>query len=124
MRPAKHRIHPRHQFARVERLHDVIVGADFKADDAVKFLTAGGEQDHRDVVGLTDMTTERQAVLARHHDVEDDEVDAVFLDRLAGGLGAVDGSGAPPVFAQELRQGFAYFAMVVDDQDMRILQHH
>jgi hypothetical protein len=32
-----------------ERLHDVVVGAELEADDAIGLLTAGGEHDDRDL---------------------------------------------------------------------------
>ena len=41
------RLHPRHQFARAERLGHVIVAADFEAQHAVHFVRARGQEQHR-----------------------------------------------------------------------------
>ena len=97
VRAAQDGVDARQKFARVEGLHDIIVSANFEADDAVKLLGASGEQDHGDVVGFTDVPAQREAIFARHHDVEDDEVYPVFLDRLARGLSIFDSRCAPPV---------------------------
>ena len=75
-------------------------------------------------LALADVPAERKAVLARHHDVEDDQVDPVFLDGLAGRLGAIDCGGAASVLAQELRQQLADLAVVVNDQDMGVFRRH
>ena len=39
---AQHRADARQQFARIERLGHVVVGAEFQADDPVGFLAHGG----------------------------------------------------------------------------------
>ena len=41
MRAPQNSVDARHEFARVEGFDDVIVGADFEADNAVEFLGAG-----------------------------------------------------------------------------------
>ena len=76
------------------------------------------------MVRFTDVAAEREAVFAGHHDIEDDEIDAVFLDRLARGFGAIDGSGAPAVLFQKLGQRLADLAMVVNDEDMGVFRRH
>ncbi len=53
---------------------------------------------------LADEARERQPVLARHHDVEHDEVDLGRLHRLARGGGALRHAGAKPVLGQVARQ--------------------
>ena len=64
------------QFARVERLRQVIVGAEFQADDAVDIFAARGQHDDRDFALLAQAAQDFEAVDARQHDVEHDEVDA------------------------------------------------
>eukprot|EP01133_Synstelium_polycarpum_P010450 gene10449-12166_t len=60
----------RHQFARRKRLGDVIVGADFQAHDAVDFIAAGGQEDHRHVGKLAQPAARFQAAHVRQSDVE------------------------------------------------------
>jgi hypothetical protein len=68
-------VDPRKQFTRVERLAKVVIGADFQPDDAVHVLAFGGQHDDgRAVVGGAQAAADRQAVLARHHEVEHDQV--------------------------------------------------
>jgi hypothetical protein len=56
VRATEHRIDARHKFARVERFHHVIVGADFEPDNAVEFFGPRREQNDRNVVGFTNVT--------------------------------------------------------------------
>src|SRR5690606_17915180 len=63
------------QFTRVERLGQVIVGAHFQADDAVDFFGLGRQHDDgRVVVAPTQPTTDGQAIFARQHQVEHQQV--------------------------------------------------
>ena len=74
---AQHRVDPGQQFARVERLGEVIVGAHFKSENAIDILAARGEHDDRHLRFGADLAAQAEAVLARQHDVEDQEVDAM-----------------------------------------------
>ena len=47
-RPAKYGAYPGHQFARVERFRQVVIGADFKAEDSVDRFSSGRQQQHGD----------------------------------------------------------------------------
>ena len=61
----------RRQFARVEGLGEVVVGAQFEADDAVDILAAGGEHHDRNFALLAQAAEDFEAVDAGQHDVED-----------------------------------------------------
>src|SRR6185295_6820583 len=67
---AENTLQPRAQLARIERLGDVVVGADLKAGDAVDHVARAGDHDDADVVALAQIARQRQAVLARQPDVE------------------------------------------------------
>src|SRR6185503_12140589 len=69
---------------------------------------------------LADRAAQRKSVLARHHDVQDNEIDARGAHRAASGGGAVRGRGAVARFLQIADQGLADIARVIDDQDMRL----
>src|ERR1700722_4242692 len=61
----QHAANPGHQFARAERLGDVVVAAEFKPLDAVGFAGLGGQKDdgsRREGWGLADMAAEFEAV--------------------------------------------------------------
>src|SRR5882724_5216125 len=64
------------QFARIERLGQVVVGTDFQADDAVHVFDLGGQHDDgRGVAGGAQAAADRQAVFAGQHQVQHDQVD-------------------------------------------------
>ena len=52
LQPAQHALHPCQQFARVEGLGDVVVGAELQADDAVDDIGRGRDHDDAQVVVL------------------------------------------------------------------------
>ena len=83
---AQHRADARNQLAAAERLGQIIVGAHFEADDAVDFVAFGGEHDDRDVAFGAQRAAERQPVLARQHQVEQNEIDVGVGQHLAHGL--------------------------------------
>ena len=73
---------PRDELPGAERLGEVVVGADGEPDDEVGLGVAGGEhQDGHRAVAL-DAPAHLEAVEAREHQVEDDEVGTEPLARL------------------------------------------
>ena len=78
--PAEHASHTRCELARRERLRDVIVGTELEADDAICFLAAGGEHDHRQLRARSDPAAQVEAVRPGKHHVEDDEIEPLSLD--------------------------------------------
>ena len=112
-------LHPRQQLARVERLHDVVVGAHLEPDHPIGVLGHRGQHDHRHLGGRAQMAAERQPVLARHHDVEHHEIDRAHLEQLARLGGALGGADAELVPGEIFRQQITDLAVVVDDQDVR-----
>ena len=80
--PAQQGVHPGGQLAGAERLREVVVGADRQPDHQVGLGVPSGEHQHRDRPVPLDPSAHLEAVEARQHEVEDDEVG---LERLAGG---------------------------------------
>jgi len=108
------------ELTRIERLCHIVVGAELEADNAVGLAVAGGEEDERDGVAAAQFAAQREAIIARHHDVEDDDVETTGLQRLEHLL-AVAGLRHPHrMLGQEARQHGADLAIVIDDQDMRL----
>jgi hypothetical protein len=60
----------RHQLARGKRLGDVVIGADFQADDAVDLVAARGQENHRHVRELAQLAAYFEAVHVGQADVE------------------------------------------------------
>ena len=78
------------QLARLEGLGEVVVGADFQSADAVRHLGARGEHEDRNRRGLLQRLGEFEAAFARHHHVDDQQVEGDARElaaRLGGGGG-------------------------------------
>ena len=59
------------QFAGIVGFREIIVGAQFKAQDSIDvFSFSGKHQDRRCVIGSTDSLQNGNSVFARHHDVQ------------------------------------------------------
>ena len=64
------------QFARIEGLGDVVVGAEFQTHDSVDVFTAGREHDdRRHVLGGAQTAQDLQTVFTGHHEVENQGVE-------------------------------------------------
>ena len=78
-----HRAQPRHQFARAERLDDIVVGAAVEAADAVALLAARRQHDDRQRAGRrrpADLPAHFEAGDQRQHPVEQHGVGPVLGD--------------------------------------------
>src|SRR5215216_2519744 len=79
------RPHPAHQLARTKRFRNVVVGADLEAHHHARLVIAGGE--HQDghaaarapSLSRPDLAAHADAVHAREHHVQDDEVERLRL---------------------------------------------
>src|SRR5207237_5782647 len=61
-------VHPCDEFARAERLGDIVVAADLQTQHAIDLVVAGGEKEDWNVRGLSDFAADVQAVEFRHAD--------------------------------------------------------
>ena len=113
-------LHHQLDLVRLERLGNVIEGAELHRLDRGVDLRQTGDHDHVDVgMAFLDQAQHFEAADIRHHDVEDHHVVGVFLDfaqRLAAVLHRLD----PIVVAVEDAQAAADDdLLVVDDQNSR-----
>src|SRR5690348_3191346 len=67
-------LHAREEFPRFKGLWKVVVGAQFKSDDAVGHVSAGGEHDDGDPAGFTNLAAQRKSINVRKHDIEDYDI--------------------------------------------------
>src|SRR5581483_6452363 len=77
--PAQNRLDAREKLVRIERLGQVVVGANFKADDAVGIRAEQSEQNDRYAARGAQLAAQREAVLARQDAVQHDQIDARTL---------------------------------------------
>jgi hypothetical protein len=81
-RAAQHGAHTGDQFARRERLGQVVVGAHLQPDHAVDLLSAGGEHEHVGVGKGAQLATDLQPIESGKHQIEHQQVRVVGPDQL------------------------------------------
>ena len=89
-RAAEHRAHPREQLPRIERLRNVVVGAELEPDDTVGVVPFGGQHHDRDLVIRADPPADLEPVDARQHHVEEDDVEGAAAERRKSGWTILD----------------------------------
>ncbi len=114
---AQHGLHARQQFARIERLAEIVVGAEFQSDNAVHVVRARGQHDHRNVVARRAELAQRgQSVDTRHHQVEHDQVGALAFEAPFERAGVMQHRYLDALPDQIVAQEIAQFRVVVDDK--------
>ena len=116
-RAAQDRADARGQLVGVERLGDVVVGAEVEALGLVGGRALGGQQDHRDRAPLAQLAHDLDAVEVGHDDVEQDDVGADLLGLLERLLAAVGGDDAEALLAEGDRDELRDARLVVGDED-------
>ena len=106
------------ELGELDRLGEVVVGADLEADDAVDEVAGAGQDDDAGVVAGAQVAGELEAGLAGEADVEDEEVgdlargeQRLERGRVLGGDHVVAGA------AEVVDEHLADFPVVVDDGD-------
>ena len=115
--PPQDRIDPRHQFARAERLGDVIVAADLEAEDAINLLVAGRQKQDRRIRGLADLPADLQAVHLRHADIEHDQLVDAAVEQPQRFLAVLRGGDRHAGLFEREADDVADMRIVVDDEN-------
>ena len=115
--PAQHCAHAGDQLTRIERLAEIIVGADLESDDAVDILLERGKQDDRHAGALySEVAAKIEARAVRQHHVEHDQVD-LMRGELFAQLTAVCRKQHAETLALDIAgEQLANFRIVVDDE--------
>ena len=113
---AQHRPHAGQKFARIARLGQIVVRAQLQPDDPVRLL-AHGAQHHDGRTFARQAARDRQAVLARHHQVQHDQVGPLRRHRPVHLGGRSRPARAIAVLGQVIAQDFADAGVVIDHQD-------
>ena len=113
--PPKLAPHPGDELLGVVGLGDIVVGPHGKAQDFVRVLALGGEDDHRQVPPLPDAEQGAEAVQPRHHHVDEDQLHGgvqAFIHGLETVVGPADRIALP---LQGDGDGVHDFRVVVHD---------
>ena len=100
-------------------LGDVVVGADLEPEDLVDLLRLRREHDDRDDALGAEAAADLEAVDARHHDVEDHEVEALAGEGLERLLAVARGDDLVALLLEGEAQQLEDRLLVVDQQDAR-----
>ena len=66
----QHRVHAQHELADAEGLHQVVVGAELEADDAIHDNAAGGEHQDRRCIGSAEFAQNVEAADGGQHHIQ------------------------------------------------------
>ncbi len=80
--------HPGQHLDRIERLCDIVIRSEIKAQNLVGVLAFGGQENHRHVADAPDLGQCRDAVHLRHHHVQQHQSDAAGGHGIQGGPAA------------------------------------
>ena len=112
----------RRQLARIEWLREIVVGAQFEADDAVDIFAARRQHQNRLMLDLAKLPQYFKTVETRQHHVQHDQVELP-------GAGPLQALGAvvlhldfEPLALEQFRQQRAQFYVVVDQKDAHAQQ--
>ena len=116
---AQHGMNAGQQFARIEGFGQVVVGADFEADDAVNVFALGGQHDDGcTVIGSAQSPADGQAVFARHHQIQHDQVHGVAQHDAVQRLAVFGKDDVKALLGQIAAQQVADTGIVVKNQDL------
>lgn len=122
---AQYRAHPGDQFAGVERLVEVVVGALVERPGPLGGLPHRGEQHHRDGVAVAAQPAQGFAsVQAGHHHVEHHDVDSAGSHRGERPVAVLGDGHRETVALQDRAQAGGDARVVVDQQQRGVLSRH
>ncbi len=112
------------KLTRVEWLRQIVVGSHLEADDAVDVLAFRRQHDDRHARRGAKTAANRKTVLARHHEVEDDEIRiAVARAETVERRAAVADVDAEPLPLQVALHQVADLGVVLDDENAGAVAH-
>ena len=110
---------PSNHFSWAEGLCNIVVGADFQSYDPVDFLSECRQQDYRDRSFRTDAFADAQAILARQHDIENNQVIGIAAKQGLHHVSVLSHGRQHPAFLNCRGQKIADFEVVFHDQYLR-----
>ncbi len=115
--PPQDGLHAGGEFAGRERLRDVVVGAELEPDDAVVFVAARGQHDHRHRALRPQSATDLEPVDLRKHQIKHDEVGPALGRLRSASSPAPTDSTSRPAF-EITNDDLAHRRVVLDHEDI------
>src|SRR5665811_1610086 len=116
--------HAGDELLRLERLGDVVVGTRLQAEDDVDGVALGGQHDDRHPRLAPDQSADLGAVLAREHEVQQDEIGLTTSERLERVVAVCAEEGFETLRAQDDADHLGQRDVVVDHQDSTLHGAH
>jgi hypothetical protein len=118
--PAQHGTDSRQEFAKTERLGNVIIGAQFESDHPIDLVTslAGGD-DHRNIRARPDLTQQVEPVFLAESRVEEHEIGFTCGEMMGHLLSPRSGDGAHIVLFKIVADRASDDRVVFDNTDTR-----
>jgi len=117
-RAPEHRLDASEQLAQVERLGDVVVGADLEADHLVDRVAAAGDEHQAALPVLAQLPGNREAILAGQAEVEQHELRRIGGHQAEQLGAAVRLRNAKALTLQIVREQRRDLCLVVEDRDV------
>ena len=105
----------RHQFLGIKRFHNVIVCAEFQAEDFVKNFSFGGKHNNRDIGFSADFPADLIAVDSGQHQIQKDQIRHILFKGSQSFFSVIDGSGVKAFFGQIQGNQFCDIQIIVND---------
>ena len=101
------------KLVKVKGLRHVVVGAVVEAGEDVGFGVTRGHHNHRSLPTTANQAAQLEAILAREHDVQEDEIGTEAIEAFDNEIAVADAfnlePGVPEVVCQHVRQGTIIF---------------
>jgi hypothetical protein len=123
-RASQRRLHAAAELAHRKGLGDVVVRAHLEPDDLVDLIALRGQHDDRHLAARAHPPADLDPVQLGEHQVEHDEVEALFAESAQRLLAVVGRNHLISVSAQRIGEQCLHCPLVVDEQDpCRFLGH-
>jgi hypothetical protein len=108
----------RHQFARQEGFAQIVIGPHFQPQNPVHRIAPRGQHDDGRRVSIrAQATANRQAILARQHQVQHNDIGRIAHQRRVQRLAAVNRADVEPMLAQKAQKQSAQFGIIIYDDN-------
>ncbi len=122
-RASQHGLDSRCDFARRERLHDIVVGTEFKTSDAILLIAKRREQDDRHITCAASVAQNLETVTLREHQIEQHKVGFTRVELGHSFVAVLGFDNDKSIMGQVLSEHLAHHWLIFDDQHCLVTTH-